>query len=845
MGGGYSTMALARNSDRDRPVDSVRDRSDTRRWFDAPADRPALISDGEVWSAAECRTSVEALADYVRERLVPVQTGQLCRVVVYGGATGTTCLAWLAALQAGAVATVLDERLPVEWSAEFVRRIRPQLVLHDATFEAQSRTDGPGLPRLDYGEILGEALRSVRAGRLKDCGPLSPRSGPATTIYSSGSTGEPKEVLLGHETLNGIAGLDELWGSPGNDGVVAVLHPLSMLSGPNVLTGAWRNGRTVVTYDIHRNGYDGLVSLLHRHRVTDLLAQTAVVRSILRASDFRNSALRRVAVGGEPVRAADIELFNSTLPSEVRVRVVFGMSECPLVASTFVDASTDVTRNLRFRAHGDVRVQLVDDDGRRVDHGAIGELLATSPRISRGYVREGLVVEDRFVDLEGTRWFRTGDCAQLASDGTFELCGRVDSRLKIRGYNVYPEAVEVALGLHPSVREAVVVGSERPGGGTMLTAFVVPATAPTPSIGELRTALRSSLPDYCVPSVFVVADVLPTLPNGKRDRELLRRRASTIRFELNAQERPRNSRERHVERLVAELLGLETVGIHDDLLDLGMDSLMLAELAVGVAPAGGPTPSVASLVRTPTISGIAALAPTTGPTARLVRLASGTGSCRVVLVPGAGASIAYLRPLAERLEPAGDLVAFVAGDETSIADEARSLCSAVQSLDDNERPIVLVGHSWGGVVAQEAARRLRARGHMVRLLVLLDSAAPSGGSHGGGTVRRIAHALRPEESLPPVVATNRAAASLLGDRRFAANVEMAARHRARHVDVRTLLIRGVESRSDIDADRWSSVVGTLVVEDVPGSHTSLLVEPSLGGVAETIAGQLEALLRLV
>jgi thioesterase domain-containing protein len=101
-------------------------------------------------------------------------------------------------------------------------------------------------------------------------------------------------------------------------------------------------------------------------------------------------------------------------------------------------------------------------------------------------------------------------------------------------------------------------------------------------------------------------------------------------------------------------------------------------------------------------------------------------------------------------------------------------------------------------------------------------------------VRRFAHAIRPDGLLPPLLAASRASASLIGDRRFAANVAMAARHRARHADVDTLLIRGSDSRSTIDSDRWSEVVGNLVVEELAGSHTSLLVEPYVSDVALTI-----------
>lgn len=803
-------------------------------WFDAPGGRPALISDAQIWTAMECRTAVKRLIEVAQDHLPSLDGGGFRRIVVYGGTNGTTCLAWLAAQYSGAIVTVLDDRLPRQWSADFVRRISPQMLLCDAALEDRATEDGPDLPRLRYDDVLHETLQSIRAGHTADLGSLDSMTGPAATIYSSGSTGATKEVLLSHESLRGIAALEEVWGSPKDDDVVALLHPLSMLSGANVLTGAWRRGRTVVTYDLHRDGLDGLGQLLVKHRVTDLLGQTAVIRAVFQNTDLRNSSLRRVAVGGEPVRPVDLELFERTAPANSSLRIVYGMSECPLVASTVIDVGNSSSLNLRFRCHSDTQIMLLDDDGRSVAGDGSGELLATSPRIADGYLQDGNVVTDRFVDTAGTRWFRTGDSARRLPDGSFELCGRIDSRLKIRGYNVYPEAVEAALGSLPEVRESIVVGSERPGGGTMLTAFVIAASAPPPSTGELRRALRAALPDYCVPSAFVISDHLPTLPNGKRDRSLLRTRAAELRYDLRSGDAPRTARERTVERIVADLLGLDAVGINDDLLDLGMDSLMLAELAARSAPSEARTVAVSTLVGTPTIAAIAAMAPSQAATPRLVGLDGGSGPLRIVLVPGAGSAIAYLRALGSKLSPDGEVLAYIAGDELSIRGEARELVSSLAALETQNRPIVIIGHSWGGLVAHEAARQLQTRRSPVRLVVLLDSAAPPRVRRSTVFVRRMARAVHRDTSTPNIVANDRASASMIGDRRFFASIATAGRHRARRADLDALLIQGRDSGTTIDCDRWRQLVSSLAVTYVAGSHASLLVEPFVTEVARTI-----------
>ena len=737
-----------------------------------------LFSEDRAWTAAMLRTSVRALADVIASHLETStaradRVPAMRRVVIFGGVNGISCQAWLATILSGAVATVIDDRMPVEWTKGFIERISPDLILHDHEYAEHATKVAEGIATLRHDIVLCHAAADVSAGRLADAGPLSGLTGPATTILSSGSTGEPKEVLLSHEALDGFLSVQEVWDEARPDDVIAFLHPLGMVTGPHLLSVAWRTGRAVATYDVHRDGFEGLVDMVRERSVTHLLAQTSLVRSLLRVGDLRSSVVRMVMVGGEPLQSSDLSLAEKALPAGYGFRIVYGMSECGLLTSAPVVVGTDLA-SLAMRPHADVDIAIVDEHGSPLPQGAAGEMRARGPRMALGYLVDGRLVTDRFVEVDERRWFVTGDCARMRSDGTIELLGRVDTRLKIRGYNVFPEAVEAALARIEGVRDAVVVGTERPGGGVMLVAFVVPTTAPPISSGDLRRALGELVPDYCVPSVFVTIDALPTLANGKRDRSLLRHRASAYRFELRAGDAPHTSTERSVHRLAAALLGLEALGVDDDLLDLGMDSLMLAELAVQVADILGWAPDVASLIRAPTIAAISALA---GPATGLVPLAAGPGRLTIVLVPGAGATVAYLRPLAHLLAPLGNVVAHPAGDEASIDSEADRLMSALRV--PNGGPVIVVGHSWGGIVAHAAIRRLRAAGLVTPLLVLLDTNAPLPSSGPVASMRRVRArraARREERTRPVLAATSRAGASLIGDQRFFASCDRVSWH---------------------------------------------------------------------
>ena len=801
-----------------------------------------LYGGDRAWTAAELRTSVRALADAIASRLETStaradRVPAMRRVVIFGGVNAISCQAWLGTVLTGAVATVLDDRMPAEWTERFIDRISPDLILHDDDYAEHAANVSRGVATLQHDVVLRKAAADFSAGRLVDPGPLAALTGPATTILSSGSTGEPKEVLLSHEALDGFISVREIWDEPRPDDVIAFLHPLGMVTGPHLLSVAWRTGRAVATYDVHRDGFDGLVDIVRKRSITHLLTQTSLVRSLLRVGDLRSSAVRTVMVGGEPLQMSDLSLAREALPVGHGFRVVYGTSECGVVASAPITIGTDLA-SLALRPHADVDIAIVDEFGNSLPTGTAGEIRASSRRLAVGYLVDGRLVTDRFVEVDERRWFLTGDCARMRADGTIELLGRADTRLKIRGYNVFPEAVEAALSRIDGVRDAVVVGTDRPGGGTMLSAFIVPTTAPPISTGDLRRALNDLMPDYCVPSVFVMTDVLPTLANGKRDRSLLRQRASGHRFELRAGDGPRTSTERSVHRLAATLLGLDELGVHDDLLDLGMDSLMLAELAVQVADVLGWAPNVSSLIRAPTIAAICAPGePTTG----LVPLAAGPPGMTIVLVPGAGATIAYLRPLAHLLAPLGNVVAHPAGDEPSIDIEAEQVTRAMRV--PNGASVIVVGHSWGGIVAHAAVRRLRASGVDVRLLVLLDTDAPPPSSGPVASVRRVRArraARRDERTRPVVAATSRTGASLIGDQRFYASRDRVSWHRPRRVDVATLLIRAEGHVPMVDPGGWMALVGQLDVVDVAGSHGGLLVEPFVNEVANSIRRHVNA-----
>jgi amino acid adenylation domain-containing protein/thioester reductase-like protein/non-ribosomal peptide synthase protein (TIGR01720 family) len=212
--------------------------------------------------------------------------------------------------------------------------------------------------------------------------------------------------------------------------------------------------------------------------------------------------------------------------------------------------------------------------------GIPGELCIAGVGVGRGYLNEPArtavsFVPDPFAINPGERLYRTGDLARYRPDGTLEFLGRMDHQVKMRGFRIELGEIEVRLRQHPKVKEAVVIVREEPGAGKQLAAYLVPADS-LGSVEELRGFLKESLPDYMVPSVFVVLDSLPLNANGKLDRKSLP--APECRADSRRYIAPRNLTEHVLASIWRDLLNVARVGMHDNFFALGGDSILAIQI---------------------------------------------------------------------------------------------------------------------------------------------------------------------------------------------------------------------------------------------------------------------------
>ncbi len=261
------------------------------------------------------------------------------------------------------------------------------------------------------------------------------------------------------------------------------------------------------------------------------------------------------------------------------------------------------------------RAHVLDSRGGLVAAGVPGELCLGGPGLARGYVgRPDLTARaflpDPFATPEepGARLFRTGDLARRRPDGELELLGRADFQVKVRGYRIEPGEVEAALAAHPGVAAAVAMAREDRPGDRRLVAYVVPAAGAAPETltsPELRRHLQGRLPEYMIPSAFVLLAALPQSANGKVDRRALPAPDVTGADRAAGFEPPRGAAERALAAIWAEVLGVERIGRHDTFWDLGGHSLLATRVVSRLRDALGVELPLRALFEAPTLAGLA------------------------------------------------------------------------------------------------------------------------------------------------------------------------------------------------------------------------------------------------
>jgi acyl carrier protein len=258
----------------------------------------------------------------------------------------------------------------------------------------------------------------------------------------------------------------------------------------------------------------------------------------------------------------------------------------------------------------DMEISLLDDDGRESGFNRLGEIAVRSRYLSPGYWRRPDLSAEKFLpdpNKGDKRVYLTGDLGRMLPDGCLCHLGRKDFQVKVRGHRIEVAEIEAALLRLDTIKEAIVVGRANQTGDKRLVGYVVSVGEPRPTVTTLRHALTKQLPDYMIPSAFVMLESLPLTPNGKVDRTALPELGNS-RPELDTPfVAPRTPVEQKLAQIWTEILSLDSVGVHDNFFDLGGHSLAATRVVSQVIKQFQIEVELPSLFQSPTVAEMASV----------------------------------------------------------------------------------------------------------------------------------------------------------------------------------------------------------------------------------------------
>jgi amino acid adenylation domain-containing protein len=401
----------------------------------------------------------------------------------------------------------------------------------------------------------------------------------AYILYTSGSTGNPKGVMISH-----LGRCREFWEPTAYRLTETDRRLIQSSSFLELFWPLWVGGQGIIVRPGGHRDSAYLVKLISKYKVTELSLIPSMLEAFLEDPGIEQcQCLKHVSSGADAWSAGLQDRFFTLLSASLQH--TYGLTELSSYATL---------RNCQRESHQPIvsigrpvagmQVYLLDSHLQLVPIGVVGELYVSSVGLARGYLNRPDLTAEKFIpnpfsDEPGTRMLKTGDLARYRPDGTLEFLARIDdNQVKIRGFRIELGEIEAVLSQHPAVRKTVVIDREDVPVYKHLVAYVVPVKEQVPTVTELHCFLKQKLPDYMIPSAFVFLATLPLTPNGKVDRRALPlpdqlRPDLSVRFVA-----PRSLIEQQIADIWAQILKLEHIGIHDNFFELGGHSLLATQV---------------------------------------------------------------------------------------------------------------------------------------------------------------------------------------------------------------------------------------------------------------------------
>ena len=611
-----------------------------------------------------------------------------------------------------------------------IERAGTPLIVADR--EQIGRLDGLHLEGVEF-LMIGDAA----AGASDNLGRRIDPSGPATLMFTSGSTGEPKGVAWSHHGWVSVP-FGRIHTRPGDRH--SQLQPPSSAPGIGNTFNALLGGATLCRFDPRVDGVHRLAPWIRREGITMLKMGPSLLRHALAdlPEDTSFPSVVIVVTSAAPLLRSDVEMVRRYFPRDTLLVNMLGTTEAGVISQYVMDRDTIIEEDVVPVGYPEdgVEVFLLDENGNEVPSNGTGILHVAADRMADRYWRDPEHSRAAFVPHPtdpGRIVYRTGDLATKRADGCLLYVGRSGDRVKVAGFAVDLAEVEGALAALAPVKEAAAIPVEAEG-DTRVIAYVVPRDPEKPpSARELRGLLGDRLPGYAVPSTFVVIDTMPLTPRGKVDRRALPSPTRTAARGRSAP--PTDDLERSLVEVWERVLSMEPIGVNDNFFDvLGGTSMQALQVFADIARRLDRDLAPTTLLRAPTIADLA----------HVIRLGRGNPR-QTSLLPlrtegtlppffclhGGGGGAFFVRDLATIVDPDRPVYGIQAAGFDGVPPPYRPVeelaaryLAEIQAVRP-DGPYMLGGLSFGGLVAFEMAQQLVEQGSEPPTVVMLDTHLPS------------------------------------------------------------------------------------------------------------------------
>ena len=637
-------------------------------------------------------------------------------------------IAMLAILKAGGAYVPLDPDYPKERLAMMLKDSKPVIILTHTSIssllpENKIRTINLDTQQNEWSHKTNRNLNLQMSAKNL-----------AYIIYTSGSTGKPKGVMVTHQAITRLV-KNQNYINLDSKTIIAQVANVSFDAATFEIWGALLNGGHFVILDraISLNP-EKFITSLQDAKINTLFLTTALFNELIRYRADAFKTVNTVLFGGE---ACDPQFVSRCLENTPGHLVhVYGPTESTTFATWYEVKPLSGTHTTFPIGQPVANTQcfILDHHNNPVPPGIPGELYIGGDGLARGYQNQDKLTAEKFIEhpfVKGRRLYRTGDKVCWRDDGNIEFLGRMDHQVKLRGFRIEPGEIEALLNTHTSVSDSIVILREDRPGDKRLVAY---ATIKEQITGEqLLSFLKSSLPNYMMPTAVVIQDTLPLTSNGKIDRKALPK--PNYQISTNDAIKPRNQVEKQLQAIWKEILGAEIIGIRDNFFDSGGHSLLVVTLLEHIEQKFNCRLHINSLwYNAGTIEQQAEIIQSkdhAGRTEPVILIQKGGHQLPVFCIHTiGGGNLFHYEDLALHLKNERSIYGLQARGVDGTEAPDHSVESMASYCIKNMRsiqpigPYILCGFSSGGTVAFEMSRQLQKDGETVARLFLIDSFSP-------------------------------------------------------------------------------------------------------------------------